>query len=158
MSGSAHSKAMRCARINFLHGLRKERAGLHGRVVGDDHARNAGDIADARDCAGGGNAAPLFVHFVGGPEPDLEKRRTLIEQAARCVRAPVIGPSCAGGPGRLCRRLRAKSLLLSRVARSARAKFRAVASRTIRDMNARADLIARDAGVSIEATQTRAYS
>ena len=53
----------------LLRGLRKKRAGFHGRVVGDDHARHAGDVADARDGAGGRDAAPLLVHFVGGPEP-----------------------------------------------------------------------------------------
>ena len=60
--------------------LGKERAGLHGGVVGDDHAGNAGDIADARDDAGGGDVAPLLIHFVGGPETDLEKVALAIEQ------------------------------------------------------------------------------
>ncbi len=60
----------------------EKRAGFHGGVVRDDHARNAGDIADAGDSTGGGDAAPLLVHFVGGPKLDLEKRRTGIEQPA----------------------------------------------------------------------------
>ncbi len=63
----------------LLGGGGKKRAGFHGGVVGDDHAGNAGDVADAGDGAGGGNVAPLLVHFVGGPEPDFEKRRALIE-------------------------------------------------------------------------------
>ena len=73
---------MRWARISFLAVLGKKCAGFHGRVVRDDHARNAGDIADARDSAGGGNAAPLLIHFVGGPKLEFEKGRTGIEQLA----------------------------------------------------------------------------
>src|SRR5258705_3856838 len=38
----------------------------------DDHARNAGDIADARDRSGGGNFSPLLIHFVGSPERSEE--------------------------------------------------------------------------------------
>ena len=82
MSGSAHSKAIRWARISFLAVCGKKRAGFHGRVVGDDHARNAGDIPDAGDGAGGGNVSPLLVHLVGGPKPDFKKGRTRIEELA----------------------------------------------------------------------------
>ena len=64
----------------LLGGLGKKGAGFHGRVVGDDHARNAGHLADARDSAGGRNAAPLLIHFVGGPQAEFEKVRAAIEQ------------------------------------------------------------------------------
>src|SRR5204862_1156922 len=60
----------------------KKRAGFYGGVVRDDHARNPGDLSDPSDRAGGGNAAPLLIHFVGGPKLDFEKGRIRIEQPA----------------------------------------------------------------------------
>ena len=39
-------------------------------------------IADARDGAGGRNAAPLLIHFVGGPQAEFEKVRAGIEQVS----------------------------------------------------------------------------
>ncbi len=64
----------------LLRRLWKERAGFHGRVIGNDHAGNAGDVADSSDTAGGGNFPPLFVHAECGPKSDFEKRRVLVEQ------------------------------------------------------------------------------
>ena len=64
----------------LLRRLGKKRAGFYGRIVGDDHAGNAGDIADARDRSGGGDVAPLLIHFVGGPEPDFEEIALAIEE------------------------------------------------------------------------------
>ena len=64
----------------FFAVMRKERAGLHGGVVGDDHAGHAGDVANARDRTRGGNFPPLFIHLIGGPKPDLEKRRAFIKK------------------------------------------------------------------------------
>ncbi len=46
---------------------RDERAGLHGGVVGDDHARVAGDVADAGNDARAGKRAPLAIHAVRRP-------------------------------------------------------------------------------------------
>ena len=76
MSGSAHLEGDALRAEDLLGGLGKEGAGFHGRVVGDDHARDAGDLADARDGAGRRNAAPLLVHFVGGPQAEFEKVRS----------------------------------------------------------------------------------
>ena len=64
----------------LLGGLRKEGAGFYSRIVGDDHARNAGDVTDAGDSPRGGNVSPLLVHFVSRPEPDLEKLRVFVKQ------------------------------------------------------------------------------
>src|SRR5204862_1337969 len=64
----------------FLGGGGEKRAGLHGRIVRDDHARHAADIADSSDRARGRDFSPLLVHFVSGPKSNFEKRRILIEQ------------------------------------------------------------------------------
>ena len=58
---------------NLLRGHGEEGAGLHGRVVGDDHAELSGDAAEAGDGAGGRCSAPLFVHFEGGEEGEFEE-------------------------------------------------------------------------------------
>src|SRR5262249_5569933 len=60
-----------------------ERAGFHSRIVGNDHARNAFDIADSCDNSRRGNFSPLLVHLVSGPKADLEKWRVLIEQKTK---------------------------------------------------------------------------
>ncbi len=65
---------------DLLRGLRKEGACLHGGVVRDDHARHAGDVANAGDRTRGRNAAPLLIHLIGGPKADLEKRRAFIKK------------------------------------------------------------------------------
>ena len=80
MSGSALSKRDALRADQLLGGLRKECAGFYGGVVGDDHARHAGDVPDAGDGSGGGNVPPLLIHFVGSPKSDFEKWRTLVEE------------------------------------------------------------------------------
>ena len=64
----------------FFGCLWKEGPSLHCRVVGDNHARNACDVADARDRASRRDFPPLFVHFVSRPETDLEKLRVFVQQ------------------------------------------------------------------------------
>jgi len=51
----------------LLRRLGEESARFHGSVISDDHARDIGDVANAGDGTGRGNASPLFVHFVSGP-------------------------------------------------------------------------------------------
>ncbi len=75
-----HSKRDPLRADDLLGGLRKERACLHGGVVRDDHAGHAGDVANAGDRTRGRNAPPLFIHLIGGPKPDLEKRRAFIKK------------------------------------------------------------------------------
>jgi hypothetical protein len=53
---------------DFLGGHRKERAGFHGGVVGDDHVPPAANGANHRDNSGGGSPSPGVVHFVRGPQ------------------------------------------------------------------------------------------
>ena len=75
--------ALKCDALRtdeLLGGLGKKGACFHGRIIGDDHARNAGHLADAHDSAGGRYAAPLLIHFVGGPQTQFEKVRATIEQ------------------------------------------------------------------------------
>ena len=64
----------------FFYSRRKERARFHGRVVRDDHGRNARNVSDAGDCSGGDNVPPLFVHFVSRPEADFEESRVFVEK------------------------------------------------------------------------------
>jgi len=58
---------------DFLRGQREERAGLHRRVVGDDHDEPAADARQAGDGSGGGCSAPFLIHFVGGENAELKK-------------------------------------------------------------------------------------
>src|SRR5205823_10337462 len=64
----------------FFGRLWKERAGFYRRVVGDNHARNTGNISDSGNRARGGNLSPLFVHFVSSPKTDFKKRRIFVQQ------------------------------------------------------------------------------
>ena len=66
------SMAIFWARITFR-GHGEEGAGLHGGVVDDEHEVAAGDFGEAGDDACAGSAAPLFVHFPGGVDAELEK-------------------------------------------------------------------------------------
>ena len=68
---------------HFLDRRRKKRAGFHGSVVGDDHARNAFDVPDTGDGSRRRDFPPLLVHFVGSPKSDLEKWRVLVEQSTK---------------------------------------------------------------------------
>ena len=92
----------------LLHRLGEERAALHRRVVGDDHARRAVDHADAGDDAGRRHL--VVVEPPGGQRRQLEERRERIEQqvdalahqhlAALVVAAPratQAGPPPPGG-------------------------------------------------------------
>ena len=65
---------------DFLRGHGKKRAGLHGCVVGDDHAQAAADAAQAGDDAGGWRAAIFGVHAVRCPEAEFEELGIFIEQ------------------------------------------------------------------------------
>ena len=65
---------------DFLRGHREKRAGFHGGVVGDDHERAAADAREPGYRSGRRRAAPLFVHFVGGENAQLEKLRAGIDQ------------------------------------------------------------------------------
>src|SRR5262249_1450932 len=58
------------------HAIRVERAALHGRLVGGDHALHAGDHADARDDAG----AEPELGPPRGQRRELEKWGIAIEQ------------------------------------------------------------------------------
>ncbi len=52
---------------------------LDGRVVADNHHFAACHTADPGNHAGAVNIA--FIHAIGGQRPDLQKRRTRIQQA-----------------------------------------------------------------------------
>ena len=64
---------------DFLRRLRKESARFYGRVIRNNHARNALDVAYASDYSSRRNLSPLFVHFVSRPEADLEEWRLFVE-------------------------------------------------------------------------------
>ena len=55
----------------LLRGDRKPRAGLHGGVVGDDHAEAARDVPQAHHGTACGAAALLLVHLVAGKQAEL---------------------------------------------------------------------------------------
>ena len=63
-----------------MRGHGEEGAGLHGGVVGDDHAETAGDAAEAADDACGGRAAPFGIHLKSGERGELEKIGAGIEK------------------------------------------------------------------------------
>ena len=63
----------------LLDGQRVIGAALHRRIVGDDHAFDAIDAADAGDHRGGGDVAA--VHAVGSELADLKERCAGVEQA-----------------------------------------------------------------------------
>src|SRR5947208_13938245 len=65
---------------DFLCCLWKERSGLHGFVVGNDHAWNTSLVADTCHDSGCWNFSPLLVHFVSSPETDLEKLGIFVQQ------------------------------------------------------------------------------
>ena len=68
-------------RANDLFGcLREERASLHGRVVGNNHARNTFDTTNASHDSSCRNLTPLLVHFVSSPKADLKKWRIFVQQ------------------------------------------------------------------------------
>ncbi len=91
--GSADSKAMRCARINFFAVWGKKAPAFTVASLAMTMHGNAGDLADAGDGTGGGDAAPLLVHFVSRPKPDLEKIGAFIEQMSDAFagREPTFG-------------------------------------------------------------------
>ena len=62
----------------LLDGHRVVGAALDRRVVGDDHAFGAADLADAGDHARARRIA--VVHAVGGERAQLEERRARVEQ------------------------------------------------------------------------------
>ena len=62
----------------LLDGLVKERAALHGRVVGDDHARHAAHHADAGDDAGRRDFAVVLAPGRKGRQ--LKKRAVVVDQ------------------------------------------------------------------------------
>ncbi|MNE34498.1 hypothetical protein D3C80_1282230 [compost metagenome] len=62
----------------LLDGQRVVAAALHGGVVGDDHALDALDPADAGDHAGGRHV--LAVHLEGGQRGEFEEGRAGVEQ------------------------------------------------------------------------------
>ena len=75
----------------LLHGERVVGPALHGRVVGDDHAGAAGDLADAGDQP---RARQLIVVDVLRRERrELEERRSGIEQRVDPARAPAACPA-----------------------------------------------------------------
>ncbi len=73
---------------DFFRGHREKRPGFYGGVVGDEHEHAAANAGETGDGAGGGRAAPLFVHFPGGIGAQLEEMRAGIDQLcdafARC--------------------------------------------------------------------------
>ena len=58
---------------NLLRGHGEKRAGLHGGVVGDDHAQAPADAAQSGDDARAGRAAIFGVHSMRRPEAKFEK-------------------------------------------------------------------------------------
>ena len=65
---------------HFFRGHREESAGLHCRVVGDDHEQPPAHLRQARDRAGRGCAAPLLVHAERGVEAQFKERRFGVDQ------------------------------------------------------------------------------
>ena len=59
---------------HLLRGRRKERAGLHRGVVGDDHVPPTVDHADAAHHARRWRTAPFGIHLERGPQTDFEPR------------------------------------------------------------------------------------
>ena len=53
---------------DFLRRHGKEGPGFHGGIVHDEHDHATFDASESGDDAGGGSAAPVFVHFVRGVE------------------------------------------------------------------------------------------
>jgi len=59
MIGSAHLKGDTLCTDELLGGLGKKKgASFHGRIVGDDHARNAGHLTDSRGQAPAAGTLP----------------------------------------------------------------------------------------------------
>ena len=69
--------------------------GLHRRVVGDDHDPAAVNRADHRHHARRRCPAPLGVHLVAGPEPQLQRAARRGRARARSAREPSSAPSRA---------------------------------------------------------------
>ena len=65
---------------DFLRRHGKEGPGFHGGIVHDEHDHAAFDASESGDDAGGGSAAPVFVHFVRGIEAEFEERAGVGEQ------------------------------------------------------------------------------
>src|SRR5208282_1953945 len=65
---------------NFLRGHGKEGASFDGGVVHDEHDHPGLDAGESGDDAGGGGAAPFFVHFVRGIEAEFEERAGVGEE------------------------------------------------------------------------------
>ncbi len=66
---------------DFLGGHGEEGAGFYGGVVGDDHEEATGNATETGDDAGGGSAAPFFVHFVGGVDAEFEEMSAGIDES-----------------------------------------------------------------------------
>ena len=73
-----HGDPLRPQHFFGRHG--KERAGLHGRVVGDNHEAPPGHDADAANHARRRSRPPFAVHFPSGKPAELEKRTAAIDQ------------------------------------------------------------------------------
>ena len=67
----------------LLDGQRIVRAAFHGRVIGDDHAFETVDAADARDDSGAGHV--VAVDLPGGLPTDFEEMRIFVEQPADAI-------------------------------------------------------------------------
>ena len=65
---------------DLLGGHGEEGAGLHGGVVGDDHAEAAGDATEAGDDACCGRAAPFGIHLKSRERGEFEKIGAGIEK------------------------------------------------------------------------------
>src|SRR5262249_26327906 len=64
----------------FLRGLGKEGTCFYSGIIGDNHAGDARNRANASHGTRSWDTAPLFVHLVSSPEPDFEKIILAIEQ------------------------------------------------------------------------------
>src|SRR5437763_1059277 len=67
---------------HFLDGHRKKRAGLHGRVVGDNHDLSVCDRANPNNDPRGRRSAPILVHVPGGPQSKLEEGCMLVNETS----------------------------------------------------------------------------
>src|SRR5580704_7828325 len=83
----------------FLRRHRKKRARFYCGVIRDDHYAASGNLREARDGSGRRSATPLFVHLVGGVEPQLEKLALWVDQFGDALagRQPSLFVLCFNG-------------------------------------------------------------
>ena len=88
---------------HFLRGHRKERAGFHRRIVGDNHECPAANFRQARDGARARGAAPLLIHLERCVNSQFEKLPSGIDQLGDALARSqaalfVLRLNCFGAP------------------------------------------------------------